>query len=92
MPAIQIVERVGHIALRVPDLDAAVAFHSEVLGFTETVRVGGVSYLTCNDRHHELILSSRARANAGTSTSASRCPTSRRSSAPGRESPPREAS
>jgi catechol-2,3-dioxygenase len=51
-----IAERVGHIALRVPDLDAAVSFHNEVLGLVETERRGPVSYLTCNERHHELIL------------------------------------
>jgi catechol-2,3-dioxygenase len=51
-----ITERIGHMALRVPDLDAAVRFHHEVLGLVETERQGGVSYLTCNDRHHELIL------------------------------------
>jgi len=49
-------ERVGHIALRVPDLDEAVDFHADVLGLTETIREGGTSYLTCNERHHELIL------------------------------------
>jgi catechol-2,3-dioxygenase len=52
----QITERVGNIALRVPDLDAAVSFYSEVLGLVETTREGRVSYLTCNERHHELIL------------------------------------
>ena len=52
----QITERVGHIALRVPDLDAAVSFQSEVLGLVETERLGAVSYMTCNERHHELIL------------------------------------
>lgn len=50
------VTRVGHIALRVPDLDAAVAFQSEVLGMVETERSAGAAYLTCNGRHHELIL------------------------------------
>jgi catechol 2,3-dioxygenase-like lactoylglutathione lyase family enzyme len=50
------VSRIGHMALRVPDLDAAVAFHSDVLGLVETERRGKVSYLTCNERHHELIL------------------------------------
>lgn len=48
--------RIGHIALRVPDLDAAVEFQRAVLGMVETERTGGVSYLTCNERHHELIL------------------------------------
>lgn len=49
-------ERIGHMALRVPDLDEAVAFHVDVLGLSEIERVGGTSYLTCNERHHELIL------------------------------------
>ena len=50
------VSRIGHMALRVSDLDAAVGFHADVLGLVETERQGGVSYLTCNERHHELIL------------------------------------
>jgi catechol 2,3-dioxygenase-like lactoylglutathione lyase family enzyme len=48
--------RMGHIALRVPDLDAAVGFQQDVLGMIETERAAGVSYLTCNERHHELML------------------------------------
>jgi catechol-2,3-dioxygenase len=48
--------RMGHIGLRVPDLDAAVAFQRDVIGMVETERVAGASYLTCNDRHHELLL------------------------------------
>jgi catechol-2,3-dioxygenase len=55
----EIVERIGHMALRVPDLDDAVHFHSEVLGLVETERQGSVSYLTCNERHHELVLVER---------------------------------
>ena len=50
------VTRIGHIGLRVSDLDAAVDFQREVIGMVETERVGRVSYMTCNDRHHELIL------------------------------------
>ena len=50
------VTRMGHIALRVPDLDAAVEFQREVIGMVETERIAGVSYMTCNERHHELIL------------------------------------
>ncbi|MBJ7354946.1 MAG: VOC family protein [Thermoleophilaceae bacterium] len=42
--------------MRVRDLDAAVEFQTEILGLVETERVGGVSYLTCNERHHELML------------------------------------
>jgi catechol-2,3-dioxygenase len=44
------------MAMRVKDLDASVAFHQDILGMAETERSAGVSYLTCNDRHHELML------------------------------------
>jgi catechol-2,3-dioxygenase len=50
------VTRMGHIALRVPDLDAAVDFQVNVIGMVETDRIAGAAYLTCNERHHELIL------------------------------------
>ena len=50
------VTRIGHIALHVADLDAAVEFQEQVIGMVETERVAGASYLTCNARHHELIL------------------------------------
>lgn len=50
------VTRIGHVALRVPDLDAAVDFQREVVGMHETERAAGAAYLTCNERHHELIL------------------------------------
>lgn len=48
--------RVAHMALRVEDLDSAVEWFSGVLHLVETERVGDRSYMTCNDRHHELIL------------------------------------
>jgi catechol-2,3-dioxygenase len=44
------------MAMRVKDLDASVAFHQDILGMVETERSAGVSYLTCNERHHELML------------------------------------
>jgi catechol 2,3-dioxygenase-like lactoylglutathione lyase family enzyme len=44
------------MGLRVPDLDAAVAFQRDVIGMVETERSAGAAYLTCNERHHELIL------------------------------------
>jgi catechol 2,3-dioxygenase-like lactoylglutathione lyase family enzyme len=50
------VTRMGHIAMRVPDLDAAVDFQRSILGMVETERAAGAAYLTCNERHHELIL------------------------------------
>jgi catechol 2,3-dioxygenase-like lactoylglutathione lyase family enzyme len=55
------VTRIGHIALNVRDLDAAVSFQQDVLGFIETERRDGASYLTCNERHHELILFENAK-------------------------------
>src|SRR4029453_14845620 len=50
------VTRMGHMALRVPDLDAAVEFQRTVIGMVETERAAGAAYLSCNERHHELIL------------------------------------
>ena len=50
------VTRIGHMGLRVRDLDAAVEFQTGVLGLVETERRGRAAYLTCNERHHELIL------------------------------------
>lgn len=48
--------RVGHVGLRVPDLGKAVDFYGDVVGLVETDRTDGRSYLTCNERHHELVL------------------------------------
>ena len=50
------VTRLGHVKLRVRDVDASVAFMGAVLGLREVERVDGDVYLTCNERHHELIL------------------------------------
>ena len=50
------VTRIGHMAFRVPDLDAAVGFQRDVVGMVEAERDAGAAYLTCNERHHELIL------------------------------------
>ena len=50
------VTRMGHMGLRVRDLDAAVEFQRQVIGMVETERWAGAAYLTCNERHHELIL------------------------------------
>ncbi len=48
--------RVAHMALRVENLETAVEWFKDVLHLEETLREGERSYLTCNDRHHELIL------------------------------------
>jgi len=48
--------RVGHVGLRVPDLDRSVEHAERIMGLREVERNDGVAYLTCNERHHELVL------------------------------------
>jgi catechol 2,3-dioxygenase-like lactoylglutathione lyase family enzyme len=50
------VSRIGHVGLRVTDLQRSVAFAEQVLGLRESERDGATAYLTCNARHHELVL------------------------------------
>jgi catechol 2,3-dioxygenase len=50
----QLIKRMGHVALRVPDLDASVGWATTVMGMREVERVDGVSYLTHADCHHSL--------------------------------------
>lgn len=56
------VTRLGHVKLRVPDVDASVEFLGATLGLREVERAGGCAYLTCNERHHELILAPGSKA------------------------------
>ncbi|HET6509026.1 MAG TPA: VOC family protein [Baekduia sp.] len=46
----------GSVGMCVTDIDASVAFAQDVLGLREVERVGSTVYLTCNERHHELVL------------------------------------
>lgn len=46
----------GHVALRVTDLDRSVAHAQQVLGLTETRRTATESLLSANDKHHQLQL------------------------------------
>ncbi|MBE0412065.1 VOC family protein [Yoonia sp.] len=47
--------RIGHIHLRVSDLDRAIAFYQGVLGFTVTQRYGsGAAFLAAGDYHHHI--------------------------------------
>lgn len=50
------VSRVGHVGLRVCDLGRSIAFAEQVLGLRVSERDGTTAYLTCNARHHELVL------------------------------------
>jgi catechol 2,3-dioxygenase-like lactoylglutathione lyase family enzyme len=50
------VTRIGHVALHVRDIDRSIAFFAAMLGLRVTLRDGKRAYLTCNERHHELIL------------------------------------
>ncbi len=46
----------GHVALRVPDLDAAAGHAKRVLGLRETDRTATQVLLSSNEKHHELQL------------------------------------
>ena len=48
--------RIGHIHLRVADLDRAIAFWSGVLGFAVTLRTSGAVFLSAGGYHHHIAL------------------------------------
>lgn len=50
------VTRIGHVALHVTDIERSITFFDDVLGLRVTDRAGNRVYLSCNERHHELIL------------------------------------
>jgi catechol 2,3-dioxygenase-like lactoylglutathione lyase family enzyme len=50
------VTRIGHVCYRTTDIEARVSFAQRTLGLFEVERRDGVSYLTCNSRHHEMLL------------------------------------
>jgi catechol 2,3-dioxygenase len=56
------VQKLGHVVLRVKDLQRSVAFYTKVLGFhvsdvyPETMMKGGMAFLRCNADHHCLAL------------------------------------
>jgi catechol 2,3-dioxygenase len=48
---------IGHVHLKVADLDRAVAFYRDVLGFTVTGRLGDqAAFLAAGDDHHQIAL------------------------------------
>jgi catechol-2,3-dioxygenase len=48
--------RVGYLEMLVPDVRASVRHAVDILGLREVESYGGRVYLTCSDRHHELVL------------------------------------
>ncbi len=47
--------RIGHIHLRVSDLDRSIAFYSDILGFAVTQHYGsGAAFLAAGDYHHHI--------------------------------------
>lgn len=49
-------DHLGHVHLKVRDVDRAVEFYADVLGFDVTERVGRFVFLSLGDHHHDLAL------------------------------------
>lgn len=47
---------VGHVHLKVRELDPAVTFYTEVLGLGVTERHGRIAFLSWGERHHDIAL------------------------------------
>jgi catechol 2,3-dioxygenase len=56
MSLVSPIRRMAHVALRVPDLEASVAWATTIMGLRETERVGPCAYLTHGACHHSLQL------------------------------------
>lgn len=48
--------KLGHVHLKVRDLDDSVAFYRDVLGLSVTERYANYAFLTFGDRHHDVAL------------------------------------
>lgn len=49
------VQRVGHVVLKVRDLERSARFYTEVLGLREVARLGGrMAFFSAGDNHHDL--------------------------------------
>jgi catechol 2,3-dioxygenase len=48
--------RIGHVHLKVADLDRALAFYSGVLGFELTQRMPGAAFISAGGYHHHIAL------------------------------------
>jgi 2,3-dihydroxy-p-cumate/2,3-dihydroxybenzoate 3,4-dioxygenase len=57
VPRLAKIQRLGHVVLRVPDLDGAVAFYTRVLGFRVSDRIDGQAcFMRCGPYHHGVAL------------------------------------
>jgi len=56
LPAIDPGVRIGHVHLKVADLQRALDFYCGVLGFTETFRRPGAAFISAGGYHHHLAL------------------------------------
>src|SRR5918999_5853456 len=45
---------IGHVHLKVADLERAVAFYTDVLGFAITTRMPGAAFLSAGGYHHHI--------------------------------------
>jgi catechol 2,3-dioxygenase len=69
---------IGHVHLKVADLDQALAFYRDALGFRVQGRIGDqMAFLSANDYHHHIALSAvrEARGTTGLEHAAIRFPT-----------------
>ena len=48
--------RIAYLELAVPDISKSVRYAEQILGLWVVEKTANSVYLTCNDRHHELIL------------------------------------
>jgi len=46
--------RIGHVHLKVADIDRAIAFYCDVLGFEVTGRGGSAAFIAAGDYHHHI--------------------------------------
>ena len=57
--------RIGHVHLKVSDLDRAIAFYRDVLGFTLNFNLGSAAFLSVGGYHHHIALNTWESKGAG---------------------------
>ncbi len=55
-PGIDAGVRIGHVHLKVADLDRSLSFYRDLLGFAETMRRPGAVFLSAGGYHHHIAL------------------------------------